>query len=153
MYNRKFHIYFLVFFVSSWFLNFIFWRFLYMNTSSAQFSPFLLLFNSSHVPSLILKFRVSSIIIVTSTYLCVYVSLYNLWSPFGVSHMYMSPELTTWNWTTYVGVPPWRKLSLPFSAVNGNLDIALHLGAGPCGISLSTVLCQLGIVIMLILFR
>lgn len=39
---------------------------------------------------------------VMSMYLCVYTFLYNLQSPFSVSHVYMCPSLTLWDWKTYV---------------------------------------------------
>lgn len=121
--------------------KFHFLRNLYENTLSTQFS-LILHFNSSHTPSFIPKFKISSLnIMVMRMYLCVYASLYNLQSPVSVSLIYVCPGLSTWHWTTFVRVPL-KERDSPFLTAQLQ-PIALHLEVG-----LSRISCQLGVIML-----
>lgn len=62
------------------------------------------------------------------------------------------PGFSTWNWTTYMGAHPWRKLVLPTLQSHWP-PVALHLGVGPCGISALCYCMSTCVIIMMILFR
>lgn len=47
------------------------------------------------------------------TYKYIHTRIYNLLSPFNIAHVYMCPEMTTWDRTSYLGTYPWKKLILP----------------------------------------
>ena len=53
--------------------------------------------------------------------MCVCMCVYDLPSPYSIAHMYMCPELTTWNWTAYDQVYLCQKLIHPFSAAIDHL--------------------------------
>lgn len=57
-----------------------------------------------------------------------------------LSALLVCPGLTTWNWTTYNGTYPWKKLVPPALSSHWP-SIALHLGVGPWGIF--PIPCQL----------
>lgn len=64
------------------------------------------------------------------TYMCVY----SLLNALGV-HMYTCSQLIIWDWTTYVGMHPWKKLTIPPLVAINHLQLFFwgwHLVDFPC---------------------